>query len=373
MEAASEHGVTRGQAWTEATKYRTLADSIDEGFCVIEALFDERGKGNDYRFLEINPSFERQTGLSDAVGRRIRELVPAHEPFWFEVYGDVARTGVSQRFEHQAEALSRWYDVFAFPVGRPEDRWVGVLFNDISDRVAAQRELRRSDERKNDFMALVAHELRNPLQPMMSALRLLDMGRADPAVVDKARDIIARQVNRMAALIDDLGDIGRISRGDLPMQMSLVDLRETAQHAREVAEPAIIARDHALTVDLPDEAVCVAGDANRLSQALTNLLVNAAKYTGKGGRIALRLAQEGDEAVIEVTDTGIGIAPDELEGIFGLYQQLPSGRKLSQGGLGIGLALVRQIVELHGGSVSAASEGVGRGSVFTIRLGVQRV
>jgi signal transduction histidine kinase len=358
--------------WNDSTKYRVLADSIDEGFCVIESLAEPDGTPVDYRFLEINRAFERQTGLIDAIGRTVLELAPTHERFWIETYAHVASTGESLRFEHTADALGRFYDVFAFRIGDPAGRRVGILFNDVSERAATRRALQLANQRKDEFMAVLAHELRNPLAPMRFALELMRRLPDSPDAMERARGILERQVRHMTALVGDLTDLGRIARGTVSMDASLIDLREVVRHAVEVAHPVMVAREHALSVSVPETPVQVHGDAHRLAQAVSNLLVNAAKYTVNGGRVALVLDGDDSAAVIDVSDTGIGIAPERLDDVFEMFTQLPVGHAHAQGGLGIGLALVKQIVEMHGGTVQAISAGTGAGSRFSVRLPVTR-
>lgn len=356
--------------WQSADKYRTLFDSIDEGFCVIEVLFDPAGEPVDYVFVEVNPAFERHTGLSGAIGRRMRKLAPGHESHWFHIYGAVARTGEQVRFENPAEALGRYYDVNAFRVGEPGQNLVAVLFNDVSVRKTAERALREADQRKDEFIAILAHELRNPLAPMRNALQIQKIAPDDRAMVEQARQIMERQVDHMVALVDDLMDVSRMIHGHVTLDRQRIDLRRVVRHAIESAEPALRQRGHALALDLPDAEVFVDGDAQRLTQAAANLIVNAAKYTEPGGRLSVALRQAGDEACVEVADNGIGIAPDMLPRVFDLFTQASDSRRLAQGGLGIGLALVRQIMALHDGRVEAHSEGAGRGSRFTLGLPV---
>jgi PAS domain S-box-containing protein len=354
--------------WHSETKYRTLFESIDEGFCVIKMLFDDQGKPVDYRFLEVNPGFERQTGLLGAVGKRIKELAPAHEDHWYKTYGAVALTGESVRFEARAEALKRWYDVYAFRVGDPRQHLVAVLFNDVSERKQIELALQEADQRKNEFIAILAHELRNPLAPMRNALQIMKMARDDPSAVERARMMIERQVDHMVTLVDDLMDVSRISRGQVSIHRRPTDMVLIVHRAIEAAEPLMKQREHTLSVHIPDAAVCVEADPARVTQALANLLINAAKYTDRGGQIAIAVQKIGAEAVITVSDNGIGIPAAMLAEVFDLFTQDASARNLAQGGLGIGLALVKQIVNLHGGDVLAHSEGPGRGSRFTVRL-----
>ncbi|NUR21263.1 ATP-binding protein, partial [Frateuria sp.] len=221
---------------------------------------------------------------------------------------------------------------------------------------------------KDEFIATLAHELRNPLAPIRTGLDILKRDTANGPASQRARDTMERQLGHMIRLIDDLLDISRISSGKIRIDVSRIRLRPVVDSALEVSRPAVTAAGHALDVDLPAEDIEVMGDPTRLAQALGNLLNNAAKYTPPAGRIALRLRREGEWAVFQVEDNGEGIPPEMLETIFSLFTQVRSTLDRAQGGLGIGLYLVRSLVELHGGSISASSGGAGRGSTFTLRI-----
>jgi PAS domain S-box-containing protein len=349
-------------------RYRTLFESIDEGFCIIEMIFDKTGKPSDYRFLEINPTFEQQTGLRAAVGKTVRKLVPQHEKNWFEIYGKVAATGESIRFESEAKAMNRWFDVYAFRVDHPDERRVAILFKDISSRKRSEDELRQADRRKDEFLAMLAHELRNPLAPIATAAEILKMGRLDDKRVRDTSAIIARQVDHMTSLVNDLLDVSRVTRGLVTLEQRPVDLKVVVDDAVEQVRPMLEARRQRLTVQLAAEPAYVQGDKVRLVQIIANLLNNAAKYTPQQGTIQMAIEVAQNEVELGVSDNGIGIAPELLPDIFGLFAQGERSADRSQGGLGLGLALVKSIVELHGGTVAAKSAGVGKGSQFTIRL-----
>ena len=356
-------------------RYRTLFNSVDEGFCIFEMLFDEADRPIDYRFLEMNPTFERHTGLKDAVGRTAREMLPGLDDFWFDTYGRVALTGEPVRFENEAPAMNRWFDVYATRVGGPDSRKVALLFNDISARKHAESTLRRladdlaeADRRKTEFLATLAHELRNPLAPIRNGLSVMRMSGDNPAAMAKVRDMMERQVGHMVHLIDDLLDIARISGGKLELKRQRTDLAAILASAVETSMPLIEAGKHAFTLDVPDAALPIDADATRIAQVVANLLNNAAKYTPPGGQIALSAQRDGLDVVITVRDSGVGIAADALAGVFEMFSQIGRTVDRSQGGLGIGLSLVRRLVEMHGGSVAATSAGANAGSIFTVRL-----
>jgi signal transduction histidine kinase len=230
------------------------------------------------------------------------------------------------------------------------------------------RHLEKADRRKNEFLATLGHELRNPLAALGNALALLGLNDPDPETVRWARDLMARQVRQMVRLVDDLFDLSRIMQGKLGLCKERVELAAVIADAVETARPVIDAKGHELTLSLPSVPVVLEGDPMRLSQVLTNLLNNAAKYSEPGGHIVLSARREGIEVVIGVRDDGVGITPEMLPRIFDLFMQDSRSADLSEGGLGVGLALVKRLVEIHGGVVEARSEGPGRGSEFLVRL-----
>jgi len=236
------------------------------------------------------------------------------------------------------------------------------------ERVRATEALRDADRRKSEFLATLAHELRNPLAPIRNALALLRIGADKPGLVERMLGTMERQVGHMVHLIDDLLDIARISSGKVVLQVEPVTLQSVVASAVETSLPLVEVAGHALALDLPEQPLWLDGDAVRLSQVLSNLLSNAAKYTPQPGRISLTATVADGMAVIAVTDTGIGIAREALESVFDMFAQAPHSIGISKGGLGIGLCLVRHLVTLHGGVVVAASPGTDQGSTFTIRL-----
>ncbi|HYC38069.1 MAG TPA: ATP-binding protein [Usitatibacter sp.] len=257
--------------------------------------------------------------------------------------------------------------------GKPA-RIVGISY-DITDRRnaeealrSAQEQLREQAERKDEFLAMLAHELRNPLAPIRNAVQILRLlGPPDRAAGD-ARDIIERQVGHLVRLVDDLLDVSRVSRGKITLQKADIDLRDVARHALDVSRPLVESRGHAIEVSLPPHAVPVHGDFTRLAQVLSNLVNNAAKYTDAGGRLELTLETRHGFACACVRDNGRGIEPGHLERIFELFYQAERDLDRAEGGLGLGLSLVKSLVELHGGSVEATSSGRGQGSAFHVRL-----
>ena len=253
-----------------------------------------------------------------------------------------------------------------------EQRLLDVLARqaaDLIERRRAEDALRQADRRKDEFLMTLAHELRNPLAPIRSAVDLMKtMPNATADEVTWARDVLDRQTGLMARLLDDLLDVGRIARDKLELRTSRVDLRTLIRNAVEMNQPLVDEFAHDLIVSVPHEPMYLTADPARLSQVLGNLLNNACRYTPSGGRIWLTAEQLGDNAVVRVRDTGIGIPPDRLSNIFDMFSQVDRSLERSQRGLGIGLHLVKRLIEMHGGSVAAQSDGLGMGSELVVRL-----
>ena len=527
-------------------RYRTLFSTLIEGFCVIEVIFDSDNKPVDYRFLEINPAFESQTGLHNAKGRRMRELAPDHEAHWFKIYGNVALTGRPARFVNEAKALDRWYDVSAYRVGGPESRNVAILFNDITKRKRAEtraralqqitaalaaaitpeqvgdvvlnqasqtlgaaaavmgliaegdavdvwsslgvsdevlarwgrkrmdtrtlltdvvrtgraivmpslaeyaaaypdilpevgpfglqavagipltvgdrvlgavtfifsssrafsaedvafmetiagqaaqaverarlyrtvqsqaqtlainnEELREADRRKNEFLAMLSHELRNPLAPIRSGLYILNRAAPGSEQARRAQAVVDRQVGHMTRIVDDLLDVTRISRGKLQLRRESLDFVDVVRRAIDDHRALFAANNLELQASIPDEPIRINGDRTRVAQVVGNLLQNAAKFTPAGGTVTVIVEadDEGRQAVVRVRDTGPGITAEMLPQIFEPFTQADTTLDRSKGGLGLGLSLVKGIMEMHGGTTSVVSEGPGRGAEFVV-------
>lgn len=250
------------------------------------------------------------------------------------------------------------------------------VMRDQTEKKQMEEELRnraealaRADQEKDEFLAVLAHELRNPLAPIFYALHILDR-ESDPAVHQHTRGIVERQVHRLARLIDDLLDVSRISTGKIDLRRSQVTLRRIVENAVEVARPLFEAREHEVTVSLPEEEVWLEADAARLEQVLSNLLNNAAKFTEDGGKIRISAERPDDHVLLRVRDTGVGMDPELIERVFDLFAQGSRSLDRPQGGLGIGLTLAHRLVEMHGGTITAHSDGMGKGSEFVICLPV---
>ncbi len=355
-------------------KYRTLFDSIDVGVCTIEVLFDENGKSVDYRFLEVNPSFEKLTGIQSACGRRMREIAPLHEEHWFDIYGKIALTGEPARFENHAAQLHRWYDVCAFRVGEPQDRHVAIHFKDITEHKRAEEEIRTRTEQLASankeleaFSYSVSHDLRAPLRAIVgfSQILLEDHGPALPPDAQRCLQIVQANTQQMGHLVDDLLAFSRLSRQ--PLKTQRVAPEDLVRHVLEDLRDQRDGRPVEMTIgELPP---CQA-DPALLKQVFVNLLGNALKYTrGRDpARIEIGARSNGPQpggAVYFVKDNGAGFDMQYADKLFGVFQRLHHAEDYE--GTGVGLAIVQRIVHRHGGRIWAEAQ-VDRGAAFYFTL-----
>jgi signal transduction histidine kinase len=362
-------------------KYRMLFENMDEGFCTIDVIFSDSGKAVDWRYLETNSQFAVQGGAPNAAGRLITELYPQIEDFWFDFYGNVALNGVSVHMENEFKALNKWYEIYAYKIGGQESRRVGALFREVTKRKLAEEDLKKSenharelvkelehaDKNKNMFISSLSHELRNPLAAIKSSITLLELSDSWKKS-GKAIDVISRQSNNLSRMVDDLLDVSRINQNKMVLKRERLDLNEIIINASQDFKGFYMAKDITLNLDICPESLYLAGDTVRLSQMIDNLLNNAMKFTLAGCFVKLSLQRNGNEAIICVEDNGIGIESDLLPYLFTPFTQADKSLNRPNGGLGLGLSIVKGISELHGGSVSAYSEGSGKGSRFTIQL-----
>ena len=269
-----------------------------------------------------------------------------------------------------ADGSYRWTAVRAIPVLEADGRireWVGMN-TDITARKQAEEDLKEAGRRKDEFLAMLAHELRNPLAPIRNALQLIRLkggGEREPAM-----EMMERQVGQIVRLVDDLLDVSRVSRGNIELRKEQVELAAIVNHAVEAAGPPCERMEQELSITLPSQPIYLDADPIRLAQVVENLLNNACKFTPRSGRVRLTVEREGEYAVLRVRDSGIGIAADQLSRIFEMFVQVDTSLERTQGGLGIGLTLVKNLVEMHGGTVEARSPGAGLGSEFVVRLPV---
>ncbi|MGQ9424489.1 hybrid sensor histidine kinase/response regulator [Gilvimarinus sp. F26214L] len=349
--------------------FRTLADNMSQ----LSWMADPHGW-----VFWFNRRWQEYTGVSteDAQGWGWTELIhPQH------------RDRVVRRMQQCWESGEEWEDIYllrrrdeqyrwflsrAQPIrdlrGRIT-RWLGT-HTDITEQRVVEETLKQADQRKNDFLATLAHELRNPLAPLRNGLEIMRLASENLESVDRARAMMERQLEHMVRLIDDLLDLSRISRGKIVLHKKRVPLASVVEQAVETSRPAIEAMGHTLTVSLPNEPLYVSADPTRMSQVFSNLLNNAGKFTERGGKIWLIVEARDHEAEFCVRDNGIGIAPEMLGQVFDMFTQGDPTLERTHSGLGIGLSLVRGLVEMHGGSVQAHSDGIGLGSEFVVRLPV---
>ncbi len=365
------------QELAEAHKF--LHSSIDALSSHI-AVLDENGV-----ILAVNDAWRRFADENNYGGRNYgvgSNYVEECEPSTGDcVDGGEVAAGLSDVLHGRADyfemeypchspTVQRWFIMRVTRFKPPGPVRVVVSHEDVTKRKKAEAALKEADRRKDEFLATLAHELRNPLAPLRNGLQIMRLAAGDRAIVEEARAMMERQLGQMVHLVDDLLDLSRISRGKITLRTERVELARVVQQAVETSRPLIDAGGHTLTIDAEPRPIFVQADTNRLAQVISNLLNNAAKYTERGGHITLRVGRRGAEAVVSVRDTGVGIPAHMLPKVFEIFTQVDQSLEKSQGGLGIGLSLVKGLIELHGGTVEAHSDGRGTGSEFVVRLPV---
>jgi signal transduction histidine kinase len=351
-------------------RFQSALASSRAGFVLLEAVRGDQGTIVDFAWRYANAAAEQLIGqpASALLGRGVREVLPHawEAPKYFEALVQVLETGVPVDLEVPLvhEKRRRW---FHNSVARMGDGLV-IWFANISARKRVEAELREVDRRKDEFLATLAHELRNPLAPIRQAAAIASEPRVNPSQLRWSQGVIERQVRHMGRLLDDLLDVSRITRGTLELRRERLDINAVVEAAVETSRPAIDAKGHTLVIAVAPGLPQIEADGLRLAQVLSNLLTNAAKYTDPGGRIELTLERQDTALLIRVADSGIGIEPDALPRMFQMFSQLRPALERSEGGLGIGLALVKGLVTLHGGTVEVHSAGPGQGSEFRVRL-----
>ena len=366
------------QAMVEAERWRRLYETALSNTADFNYVFDLDG-----RFVYVNRALLAlwQLELPEAVGKNFFDL--GYPPELAARLQQEIRTVIETRepLKNQTPYTSTfgtgYYEYIFVPVLGQDGAVEAVAGStrEISERMALEWELRElatslaeADRRKDEFLAMLAHELRNPLAPLRSGLEVLKRVKHTSETAERIRVMLERQVVQLTRLVDDLLDVSRITRDKLELRLARVELREVLQTAIEASQPVVETGGHALTADLPGEAISLNADLVRLAQVFSNLLNNAAKYTPQGGQIWLTAVGEGSEVVVSVRDSGVGMEAHQLPTVFDLFTQIDHSLERAQGGLGIGLTLVKRLVELHGGTVQAQSEGKGRGSEFVVRL-----
>jgi PAS domain S-box-containing protein len=343
-------------------------------------------RGPEHRIELANPQIceaWRRTG-AEVINRPLFDVLPeARDQVFPSLLADAYRSGTPYvgketpaTFQRRDGTLETAYFDFVYSPFRGVDGEIEGVFaiaSDVTEQVLARNQVNQlreaaeaANRAKDEFLAMLGHELRNPLSPILTALQLMRLRGTEGS--ERERTVIERQVTHLTRLVDDLLDVSRIARGKVQLKEELLELAEVVAKAVEMTSPLLEQRTHTLDLDVPRSGLPLRGDATRLSQVITNLLTNAAKYTAAGGHITVRATEEQGQVVLRVRDTGIGIAPDVLPHVFDLFVQGRQALDRSQGGLGLGLTIVRNLVEHHGGSVSAYSQGRGAGSEFVVRL-----
>lgn len=342
-------------------------------------------RGPDHVFEMVNERYVQLVGHRRLVGLPVREAIPeSAEQGFLQLLDGVFRTGEAYSAQNAVFLARRGagpglqerrLDFVYMPLRDPGGAVTGVLVHgvDLTDRYVAEiitarllADLAEADQRKTEFLATLAHELRNPLAPIRNGLEIIRLRPNEASRVERARQVMERQLSHLVRLVDDLLDVSRISQGKLELKRHQVSLQSVVAAAVETCAVVLESHEHRLATRLPAEPMLVLADPHRLAQVITNLLNNAARYTPRGGSIELRAAAHGGEFELQVRDDGIGIEPSSLSRIFDMFAQVEGGS--GKGGLGIGLSLARMIAELHGGRVTVASEGAGKGSQFSVWL-----
>jgi PAS domain S-box-containing protein len=379
----SEHGrpVLMAGIALDITDRKRAENLLAEHTALLEAIATKAPIGlafvdRNCRYRRVNEMLARMNGVpvEAHIGRTVPEVVPhvwpKVEAFYVQALSGhpVANMEVEVECPRAAGRTEHWL-VSYYPV-RVEAEIVGVgaVLVDITTQKRTEALLKEADRRKDQFLATLAHELRTPLAPIRNAVQILNLQAPRDSTAQAARDIIERQLQQMVRLVDDLLDVNRISRGKLELRRQRTTLNAVMEQALEASSPHIERSGHELSASWPAELIQLHADAVRLAQVFSNLLNNACKYTPRGGRIWLTASRQGGEAVVSVRDSGTGIAAESLDRVFEMFSQLAPTLDGSQDGLGIGLSLARGLVEMHGGSIEARSEGIGKGSEFVVRL-----
>ncbi len=356
-------------------QFRQWQEASLQGFAVLSAVRDAQGAIVDFRFAYINPRGAAMIHRTPdpVVGQRMLEVLPeAKTSGAFQSFVQVVQTGEPSDTEvhYEGDGINAWFRNLVVRVGDG----ACVSFFDITQTKRLEADLRqravelqRADSNKSQFLALLAHELRNPMAPLVNGLALLGMLREPKALAD-TQAMMSRQIDQLRRLIDDLLDVSRIDHGKLELVREQVAMDAVVRNAIETAKPNIEAKSHELVVHYAPDPLYVEGDAVRLSQIVANLLNNAAKFTPSRGRIDIALSASGSHAVVAVTDTGVGFEPGDAQRMFEMFVQLESGVPAGAGGLGLGLTLVHWLTKMHGGTIEAHSAGRGKGAKFVVRV-----
>lgn len=391
MEVMSNHAfalVRRGDQWQviESTerkeieaslrrserRYKSLFNGMSEGFALYEIVRGANSEPVDCRYLDINPSFERLTGLSrdQVIGKLASEVQPSDCAAWTRVHGHFALPGERSIFQHYSPSLDRYFEGYGYS---PAENQLAIVFLDTTERRRAEQEMAAANRLKDEFLGTLSHELRTPLNAIIGWSDMLLKDLLDEETKRKALESISRNARVQAQLVADVLDVSRIVSGKLTLDFRSVDLTAVLHSAVDVVRPAASAKGIRLETFVAETPARISGDAGRLQQILWNLLSNAVKFTPPRGRVLIRLERVDSQYQIVVSDSGVGIDPEFLPYVFDRFRQADSSASRQQGGLGLGLAIARHLVELHGGTVMAESPGRNLGATFTVRLPVRAV
>lgn len=338
-------------------KYRNLFDTMSEGFAVHEIILDDSGSPVDYRFLEVNEAFCRQTGLSadSVLGKTVKEVLPSIEPFWIETYGQVVKTGKPAAFENFSSSLNKWYEVNAYYVDKGR---FATLFRDITER-------KQTEKLKDEFIGMVSHELKTPLTIIVGALTVAGK---DGVTSKQSRELINDAVTNastLAGIVDNLLELSRYQANHLALNMEPKDIGQIIHSVTEKLRSKSIL--HRITTEIPPDLPPVVIDQIRVERILHNLIDNAIKYSPSGGEIKVFVKQEDNKLLLGVSDHGIGISPEDRHRLFQSFERLGGHYTHSIRGIGLGLKVCRILVEAHGGQIWLDSQP-GKGSTFYFTL-----
>ena len=368
----TRHVLEQQRKCAEEARWRQLFTKSPAFMCVLT--------GPEHIFEYANPRYLELIGNRDVINKPVREAVPEvaeqgfNELLDFVYTSGQSHTGIAAPIslvgDVAGEERQLFLDFVYHPIRNSDNEVTGIFVNgyDVTERVLSEQSLAEQDRRKDEFLAMLAHELRNPLAPIRNASELLKQATLNDTSVHTLGDLVSRQVNQLTRLIDDLLEVSRISQGRMELQKAPLLLDQAIRFAIESTHIGVAEKNLQLNYACDDASLLIDGDYARVAQSLINIIINATKYTESGGQIKIHLRQENEQAVIDISDTGIGIEAQMLDEIFELFRQVDTSIDRSRGGLGIGLSVVRKIIQMHNGTITARSAGLGQGSVFSITL-----